>query len=88
MDVLTQLFANIFDKLKASNPILAVIIISVLIGAQYYITNNPNGMIPENIATIVLMVLSGLTGSRTRRFLDNENKNIEKKELPADAEKY
>ena len=57
MEVLTNLLAPLFDRFKTSNPVWAIVIISLFIGAQHFITTNPQDIIPENIANLILLIL-------------------------------
>jgi hypothetical protein len=66
--------AGLFDKFKASNPLIAVLIISVLIAINHFVTNCTFGAFCDaewfqDIVFWVTTVLIGLQGSRTTRYV-------------------
>jgi hypothetical protein len=73
MNFIERLLARLFDGFKAKNPIIAGVIISVLIAAKYFLTENDLvGVDEEKILGWILFGLAALTGSRTTEVLKKE----------------
>ena len=67
-DLISSLLAGFLDKFKASNPVLFIIIASVLTAAQYALES---GVLPVDptITKWVLWVAAIFLGTRTNSFL-------------------
>jgi len=72
IQVLNQVLAFLFDKLKASSPIAATITLAIL-GGLYAIANAlPATILPEwgqQIVEWIVIIYAALSGSRTSRFI-------------------
>lgn len=81
IDLLTPQLAKVFDTFKASSPIIAAAIVSVLIGVQYFADNCMlelcNGAWFDTVK-YALMALLGVMGSRTTRYLPEKKTSVTK----------
>ena len=72
VQLINQILAFVFDKLKAKSPIAATVILSVLAGLYAVANSLPVEILPEWGETVVewiIIVYAALSGSRTTKFV-------------------
>jgi hypothetical protein len=75
MNILQTILARIFDKFKAKNPVLALAIISILVGFKFFLDSGDYlGVNESKIDEWVLFALAVLTGTRTTNILQEQKK--------------
>lgn len=75
IDLLTPQLARLFDSFKAASPVIAAVIVSALIGVQYFADSCTFEFCTSEWFGIIkyfLMALLGLVGSRTTRFVEKK----------------
>lgn len=75
MNILQTILARIFDTFKAKNPVLALAIISLLVGFKFFLESGDYlGVNESKIDEWVLFALAVLTGTRTTNILKEQKK--------------
>tara|TARA_R100000951_G_scaffold114801_2_gene120888 strand:- start:2503 stop:2742 length:240 start_codon:yes stop_codon:yes gene_type:complete len=77
LQLINQILAFVFDKLKAKSPIAATVILSVLAGLYAVANSLPADILPEWGETIiewVIIIYGALSGSRTTKFIKKDLK--------------
>lgn len=78
VQLINQILAFVFDKLKAKSPIAATIILSVLAGLYAVANSLPAEILPEWGETVVewvIIIYAALSGSRTTKFVNKKEKS-------------
>lgn len=71
--MINEILAKLFDSFKAKNPLIAVLIVSLIIGFKFFIDNGDYlGVNESKIDEWVTFVLLALQGSRTTSILKKE----------------
>lgn len=77
IDVFIPRVAKLFDSFKVSNPVVALAIVSTLVGVQVFVESCTFEFCTQewfNYINYTLMGLLGLIGSRTSRYLPEDKK--------------
>ena len=71
--MINEILANLFDSFKAKNPLLALIIVTLIIAFKLFLDNGDYlGVNESKIDEWVTFVLLALQGSRTTDILKKE----------------
>lgn len=75
MNFLEQILARLFDAFKAKNPIIALVIVSLMVGFKFFLENGDYlGVNESKIDEWVLFILAVMTGTRTTNILNQGKK--------------
>lgn len=75
MNFLEQILAKLFDSFKAKNPLIALLIISLMVGFKFFIDSGDYlGVNETKIDEWVLFALAVMTGTRTTNILNQGKK--------------
>lgn len=86
LEPITTWLAKQYDKFKLNNPLLGTLILSLLVGVNYALSNCDFAPICENVhlkdvALFLSYFLLAMTGNRTSRYIHpNESDNEEIKD--------
>jgi len=71
--MINEILAKLFDSFKAKNPLLALIIVTLIIALKFFLDNGDYlGVNESKIDEWVTFVLLALQGSRTTDILNKE----------------
>lgn len=71
--MVNEILAKLFDSFKAKNPLLALIIVTLIIALKFFLDNGDYlGVNESKIDEWVTFVLLALQGSRTTDILNKE----------------
>lgn len=69
--MVNEILAKLFDAFKAKNPLLALIVFSLIIGFKFFLDGGDYlGVNESRIDEIITFVLLSLQGTRTTNILD------------------
>ena len=72
IQLINQILAFAFDKLKASSPVVATVILAVLAGLYAVANALPPEILPEwgeVVVEWILIIYAAVSGTRTSRFI-------------------
>lgn len=83
VQLINQILAFFFDKLKASSPVVATVILAILAGLYAIANALPASVLPDwgqNVIEWIIIVYAAVSGTRTSRFIGD--KKVEETDEP------
>lgn len=84
IQLINQILAFAFDKLKASSPIVATVILAVLAGLYAVANALPAEILPEwgeAVIEWIIVIYAAVSGTRTSRFINTKDNKEEEQPL-------
>lgn len=75
VQLINQILAFFFDRLKASSPVVATIILAVLAGLYAVANALPASILPEwgqQVVEWIIIIYAAVSGTRTTRFIQGK----------------